>query len=96
MVVPLVPGAVADGYAGDGQLALVGGQDGLRADGAEEGVPAVGDGWGVEQGEVKRLERTGGAAGGDAVDDGLFGFRRGGWRVGDVGETHFGGWSGGE
>ena len=42
---PFVPRLVDDCDATDGYLADVVGQGGLRADGAQEGVPAVGDGW---------------------------------------------------
>lgn len=89
MVTPLIPGAVAHGDARDGELLDVVGDRGAGADGAEEGVPAVGDGRGVQEGEVECLERARGAAGPDAGDDGgvLLG-SSGGW-VGDVGEAHF-------
>lgn len=91
---PLVPGLVNDGDAGDCQLAEVGGDGGLGADGAEEGVPAVGDGGRVQEGQVQGLKGAGRAAGLDTGDDGCVFGGCGLGRVGDVGETHFGWYSG--
>jgi len=90
MVSPLVPGAVDDSDPRNCNLADVLSEKGLGADGAQEGVPAVGHRGRVQESEVQGLEGAGGATGLDALHDGLF-LRRGGvGRVGDVGETHFG------
>lgn len=81
-------------HAGDGQFLEVGGEGCLRADGADEGVPAVGYGGVVQEGEVEGEEGTGGATRGDAGVDGLVGL--GGRGGGGVGDAHFGGEEGGE
>lgn len=96
MVHPLVPGTVDNGNPGDCNLTQVSGDVGLGADGAEEGVPAVCYGGRMQEGEVEGLEGTGCATGGDSGHDGGFGLGGGGWRVGGVGETHFGMGRGGE
>lgn len=90
---PFVPGLVADCYAADGYLADIVRETGFRADGAEERVPAVGDGGGVQESEVECLEGARSASGFHAFDDCFFFW--GGDGVGvDVGETHFGGGGG--
>lgn len=60
----------------------------LGADGAEERVPSVGHRRRVQEGEIHWLQRMGGAASLDASHDGALLGRRGGRRVGDVGESH--------
>ncbi len=90
MVLPFVVGAVEHGDAADAEFADVGRQGRrLRADGAEEGGPACGDGGGVQEGEVEGLEGERGAAGGElgvCRGGGGWGGRRG--VGGHVGETH--------
>ena len=63
MRVPLEPGAVEEGDAADGDLAQVGGRRGLGAHGAEEAVPAAGDGGRVQQREVEGDQAARAAAG---------------------------------
>ena len=91
MRVPLEPGAVEEGDAADGDLAQVRGRGGLGADGAEQAVPAAGDGGRVQEREVEGDEAAGPAArlhGFEDVD-----FVGGGerWRVGGVWDAHRGG-----
>lgn len=64
-------------------------QDRLGPDGAEEGVPARGDGRRVQQGQIEFLQGARGAPGGDGGVDVFFGLR-GGCRGGGggVGEAH--------
>lgn len=90
MRVPFIGGTIqhrnpTDGHLLDRDLR----QDGLGPDGAQEGVPARGDGRGVQQGQIEFLQRAGGAPGGDGGVDvffGLCGGCRGGG--GGVGEAH--------
>jgi hypothetical protein len=79
--------------AADGQFADGSRQGGLRADGFQKGIPAVSDGWGVEEGFVQGDEFSSPSFF-DPFDDCLvFGVGHLGV-VGDVGETHGGGFWG--
>nr|POE47818.1 hypothetical protein CFP56_01147 [Quercus suber] len=87
VLVPLVHGEVERGDAADGELADRGGQRGLRADRAQEAVPAVGDGRRMEQRLVER-DQLASSSGFDALHDGIVGRCGHGGVVGDVGEAH--------
>lgn len=88
MVHPLVPRLVQHRDPAYRNLPRVVAQGRLSADGAEERVPAVGDGRGVQEREVEGLEGPRGSAGQHAVDDG--GVLGGGDGFGVfVWETHF-------
>lgn len=90
MMIPLEPGLIAHRDARDGKFANVVGEGCARADGAQEGVPAVGDGRGMEKSQVEGDEGTGGSAFLDALDDGGFFGGGCGRRVGNVRELHGG------
>lgn len=96
VVAPLVPGAVADGHPGDGDLADRVRDGRLRAHRGQERVPAVGHRGRVQECQVQRLQRPRRAPRLDPLDHlegrGL-GRRRRVWRVGDA---HLGGWCGGK
>ena len=86
VAVPFVYGFVEDGDARDGELFYVGREAGFGSDRADESVPAVGDAWVLEEGEVERDEGSGGAACSDAFVDGrVFGVCG---LFGGVGDSH--------
>lgn len=88
---PFVGGRVEDGDAADGEFSNALWKGVFGTDGAEEGVPAVGDGGVVQEGEVEGDQGTRstacGNAGVDVLDILASVRRRGG---GSVRYTHFG------
>lgn len=89
MVIPFEPGAVERSDAADGELADICREGRLGADRAEERVPPVRDGEGVQKRAIEWEQAARAAAGLDSREDLRF-LWGAGWRgVGDIWETHF-------
>ena len=97
MRLPFIPCAVQHCDAADSDFADVRREGGPGADGAEEGIPAVSDGRGMEEGAIEGDEASGATTGEDILDDGGFSGGGGGRVFGGVGEAHLGsgGWDDG-
>lgn len=94
MCLPFIPRSIEYRNTADCDFSDVSRKGGPGADGAEEGVPAVGDGRGMQKSAIERNEAAGAAAGEDVLNDGGFDGGGGVGVLGGVRQAHFGEWGG--
>ena len=88
MSLPFVTCTIQYSNAANCDFSDISREGGPGANGAKEGVPAVGNGRGMQEGAVEGDKTARAAAGKDVLDDSGLSGVGGSWVLGRVGETH--------